>query len=414
MKNNTKLIGPFTQLLTMRDLPNGPIQDNELEIIPNAGILIRGDEITGIDDFESLQKAIVVVEEEISTPAVCLPGFIDAHTHICYAGSRARDYSLRIGGTSYLEIAKRGGGILETVSKTRKAKLDELIKSLKNRCDRHLSEGITTCEVKSGYCLNVDGELKMLKAIHKVNNSHPIDLVSTCLAAHVPPMDFHGGPKKYLENIVNELFSIIKEQNLSNRIDIFIEDGAFSVEDAKWYLQQTQLFGFSIVVHGDQFTPGGSSVAIDANAVSVDHLENSSDAEINKLAESETIGIVLPGASLGLGQPFAPARKLLDAGVDVAIASDWNPGSAPMGDLLLQAAVLGASEKLTTAETFAGITARAAAALELSDRGILAPGKKADFISFPCKDYREILYNQGKLKPDCVWKDGYLHKLEEG
>jgi imidazolonepropionase len=405
MKNSLKLVGPFTQLLTMNNLPKGPIMDEVLEIIPNAGVLIKDDTITEIADFNSLLKSKPLLDE-IATPSVCLPGFIDAHTHICYAGSRAKDYALRIGGTSYMEISKRGGGILETVSKTRDASLDELIESLKKRCDRHLADGTTTCEVKSGYGLNLNDELKMLQAIKKVNHSHPIDLVATCLAAHVPPKEFAERPREYLSKIVDQLFPIMKQQNLTNRVDIFIEENAFSVAEAKWYLAQARLFGFSITVHGDQFTPGGSSVACEYNAVSVDHLENSSNAEIKTLAHSNTIGVVLPGASLGLGMPFAPARKLLDAGVNLAIASDWNPGSAPMGDLLLQAAVLGAAEKLSSAETLTGITSRAAAALELSDRGILASGNKADFISFPCDDYREILYCQGKLKPGTVWKNG--------
>lgn len=412
MKNSTKLVGPFTQLLTLNNLPKGPMNDEALEIVPNAGILITDDKITRISNFNSLLKTNSPVEE-ITGPAVCLPGFIDAHTHICYAGSRAKDYAQRIAGTSYMEIAKQGGGILETVAKTRNASLDELVESLEKRCDRHLAEGVTTCEVKSGYCLNVDGELKMLKAIKEVDKKHPINLVATCLAAHVPPKDFPGTGREYLGDIVTNLFPKIIKENLSNRVDIFIEENAFSVDDARWYLRQARSFGFSTVVHGDQFTSGGSRAACEMRAVSVDHLENSSDDDIKMLAASNTIGVVLPGASLGLGLPFAPARKLLDAGVNVAIASDWNPGSAPMGDLLLQAAVLSAAEKLSTAETLAGITVRAAAALELNDRGVLSPGKKAEFLSFPCENYEEILYKQGKLKPNKVWINGQLTKSIE-
>jgi len=156
----------------------------------------------------------------------------------------------------------------------------------------------------------------------------------------------------------------------------------------------------------DQFTAGGSHLAVELGAISADHLEASTDLEVQALAGSNVIAVVLPGASLGLGDRFAPARKLLDAGASVAISTDWNPGSAPMGDLLMQAAVLSAAEKLTTAETLAGLTVRAAAALELTDRGLLAPGKTADFIGFACDDYREIMYNQEKLKPANVWKDG--------
>ena len=164
--------------------------------------------------------------------------------------------------------------------------------------------------------------------------------------------------------------------------------------------------GFDLVVHADQFTTGGSRIAVETGALSADHLEASTDIEIKQLAASDTVAVVLPGASLGLGIGFAPARKLLDAGASMAIASDWNPGSAPMGDLLTQAAILGAFEKLSTAETFAALTFRAAKALNLNDRGTIEPGKLADMQAFPCADYREILYHQGKLKPAKVWKRG--------
>lgn len=164
--------------------------------------------------------------------------------------------------------------------------------------------------------------------------------------------------------------------------------------------------GFDITVHADQFSTGGSEVAVNVGAVSADHLEASGEEEIKRLAASETVAVALPGASLGLGMGFAPARKLLNAGACLAIASDWNPGSAPMGDLLLQASVLSAYEKLTTAETFAGLTFRAAKALNLYDRGILEKGKLADMQAYPCTDYREILYHQGKLKPIKVYKKG--------
>jgi imidazolonepropionase len=191
-------------------------------------------------------------------------------------------------------------------------------------------------------------------------------------------------------------------------MDIFVEKGAFSTDLARPFLEQAKNSGFGITVHADQFTTGGSKLAVEMGACSADHLEASGDEEISLLAKSNVVAIALPGASLGLGMPFAPARKLLDGGVCLAIATDWNPGSAPMGDLLLQAALLSAFQKLTAAETFSAITFRAATALRIQDRGTLASGKKADMIAFPTKDYREILYHQGKLKPNIVWKNGYM------
>ena len=198
----------------------------------------------------------------------------------------------------------------------------------------------------------------------------------------------------------------IRKEHLSTRIDIFVEESAFNVEAAKEYLKKVRLLGFDITVHADQFTTGGSAVAVDCGAVSADHLEASGTREIALLADADIVATVLPGASLGLGMPYAPARKLLDAGACVAIASDWNPGSAPMGDLLMQASVLGAYEKLSISETLASISFRAAKALGLNDKAILKENFIADMQAYPVKDFREIIYLQGAMKPCIVWKNG--------
>ncbi|KAA3660472.1 MAG: imidazolonepropionase [Calditrichaeota bacterium] len=405
-----KLIGPFTQLLTMRELPlKGPLADDQLEIHQNAAILTEAGRITAIGDFDELKKRHTAVKvDEISTPSIGLPGFIDVHTHMCSAGSRARDYTMRIGGTSYLDIAKAGGGILDTVRQTRAASEDLLTKLLMQRCTRHLQEGVTTCEVKSGYGLTVADELKMLRSINKANQLHEMDIVPTCLAAHTPPPEFRKNSQAYLQLILEELLPQIQKENLAARVDIFIEESAFSRSEAEPFLKAAKAMGFSLAIHVDQFTAGSSLIACKLGAVSADHLEASTNKEIAALAQSDTAAVVLPGCSLGLGLDYAPARKLLDGGASLVIATDWNPGSAPMGDLLLQAAVMGAAEKLSAAETFAAITSRAAAALELSDRGKLSIGKLADLQAYACNDFREILYNQGKLKATQVWKRGFL------
>jgi imidazolonepropionase len=248
----------------------------------------------------------------------------------------------------------------------------------------------------------------MLRAIAKANASMATDLISTCLAAHMFPKDFEGSKKEYLELMATELLPEIKKENLSHRVDAFIEEGAFSRADIAPYFDKAVSLGFNITVHADQFSVGGSEVAVKHKALSADHLEASTTKEINLLAKSDVIAVALPGASLGLGCNFTPARALLDAGASVAIASDHNPGSAPMGQLLTQAAILGAFEKLTTAEVFAGITFRAAAALGLKDRGLLAKGMVADIALFKTADHREILYHQGSLQPSIVVKKGAL------
>jgi imidazolonepropionase len=400
-----KLIGPFTQILPLTGLPlKGALKDEQLQIIPHGGVLVEDGLIVAVDDFEKLGAANQSLQiEEIIGNHVLLPGFVDCHTHICFAGSRAKDYALRTAGKTYLEIAKAGGGIWDSVTQTRAADEALLTDLLLKRVQRHLAEGVTTIEIKSGYGLSIDGELKQLKAIKAAADKTRAGLVSTCLAAHMLPKDFDGTHQGYLDHILQNLLPVIKQQRLANRVDIFIEESAFNTSDALNYLAKAKQLGFDVTVHADQFTTGGSEVAIKARAVSADHLEASTDREINMLAKSDTVAVTLPGASLGLGMPYAPARKLLDAGACLAIASDWNPGSAPMGDLLMQAAVMGAAEKLNAAEVFTGLTFRAASALKLNDRGILAKGKLADMQTYPCDDYREILYHQGKLKPDRVW-----------
>ena len=405
-----KIIGPFSQILPLTDLPiKGPIQDHTMEIIHQGGILVENGKILKIGDFQKIRESHPKVKiEEVNYPAVLIPGFIDCHTHICFAGTRSEEYAMRSWGKTYLEISEAGGGIWNTVQKTRAEQAGKLLEDLIQRANLSLKDGITTLEVKSGYGLDINNELKQLRVIEEANKSIPIDLISTCLAAHVKPRDFEGSPKEYLNFLLKELLPKVKEENLSKRVDIFIEKTAFSPEEALPYLTAAHFMGFDITMHADQFNSGGSQVAYGLESVSVDHLESINDRDILFLARSSTVGVVLPGSSLGLGNPFAPARKILNQGACLAIASDWNPGSSPMGDLLVGASLLGAYEKLSSAEVFAGLTFRAALALNLEDRGILFPGKLADFQAFPCSDYREILYHQGKMKAAQVWKKGKL------
>ncbi|SFE11092.1 imidazolonepropionase [Chitinophaga sp. CF118] len=403
-----KLIGPFSQILPLSGLPlKGALCDEQLQVIENGGIIVDEERIVAVDDFVRLRQQYPQCSLlRIETPAVLLPGFIDCHTHICFDGTRSRDYAMRIAGKSYLEIARAGGGIWDSVTKTRIAGIDTLTANTVLRANRHLQEGVTTIEVKSGYGLNLMDELKMLHAIRLAGLQTKATLIPTCLAAHMRPKDFEGSDETYLHWVLNMLLPEISASQLAKRVDIFIEETAFSPSVALTFLQEARALGFITTVHADQFTCGGSAVAVAAGAVSADHLEASDDAAIAQLAAADIVAVVLPGASLGLGMQYAPARKLLDAGACVAIASDWNPGSAPMGDLLLQAAVMSAAQKLSAAEVFSGLTFRAAKALQLPSVGQLAAGFAADMQAYPCSDYRDILYYQGKMKPVTVWKNG--------
>ena len=404
------LLGPFKQVLTMEDLPlKGPLRDSQLPLLEDAGILLRGDLIERIGPYATLKAEALkagVMEFHISEPSVALPGFIDAHTHSCFAGSRSRVYALRNSGSSYLEIAQSGGGIWDSVQQTRAASPETLETLLLQRIDRFLSAGITTLEVKSGYGLNIPSELKMLRVIKAASQKTAMDLIPTCLAAHTLPRDFDGSRTAYLEMLIETLFPRLLEEGLTHRLDAFVEESAFTPAEIIPYLSAGKALGYDLTVHADQFTTGGSEVAIRCGAFSADHLEASTKKEVNALAQSEVVATALPGASLGLGCGFTPARALLDAGACLAIASDYNPGSAPMGDLLTQASILGAFEKLSNTEVLSGITFRAGAALGKTDRGRLLPGFKADLTVFPAGLFNEILYHQGQLRPSSVWKGG--------
>lgn len=401
-----KLIGPFKQIVTMKGLSlRGKISDDALQIIENAGILVHQGKIKSIGDFETLKPNATELCE-IDGEQVALPAFVDCHTHICFGGNRANDFAMRNAGKTYLEIAAAGGGIWSSVVHTRNASEEELLASILERINALVQLGITTIEIKSGYGLTLEDELKMLSVIKKAQGKTSATLVSTCLAAHTKPKDFEGNNAEYLQFILDEILPKVKEEHLSDRVDIFIEKSAFQPEESKNFLLKVKEMGFDITVHADQFTAGSSRIAVEVGAKSADHLEATADEDIEFLAQSETVAVALPGASVGLGEPFTPARKLLDAGAILAIASDWNPGSAPMGNLLTQASILATYQKLSTAEVLAGLTFRAAYALGLSDRGVLTEGMKADFVAYPTDNYQNILYKQGMLLPSQVFING--------
>lgn len=403
-----KITGPFKQIVTLANLPlRGKLADEQLEIIENGGILSENGKIVDVGDFEVLKTANPTAEiENIEETQVALPAFTDAHTHICFGGNRANDFAMRNAGKTYLEIAESGGGIWSSVQHTRAASEDELLKTTLERIHFLISLGITTIEIKSGYGLDVENELKMLRVIKKAQNFTKATLVPTCLSAHLKPRDFDGDNVEYLQYILNEILPKVKEENLAKRVDIFIEKSAFQPEESRDFLMKAKEMGFEIIVHADQFTPGSSRIAVEVGAKSADHLEATADEDIDFIASSETVAIALPGASLGLGEKFSQARKILDKNGILAIASDWNPGSAPMGNLITQASILATFEKLSTAEVLAGITFRSAFALGLEDRGKLEKGKKADFVTFKTDNFQNILYQQGSLNAANVFVDG--------
>ena len=392
----------------------GPLKDSELDVRSGSGIHIREGVVIQLEAFDALRKKNPQVPIiEMTGNCIALPAFVDCHTHICFAGSRFRDFALRNSGSSYLEIARQGGGIWDSVTKTRKASKEALVQGIVTRATQLMFQGISTIEVKSGYGLDVENEIKMLEAIRSADRKTIPDLIPTCLAAHVKPKDSDISHQAYLEFMARELLPEVRQKNLSSRIDAFVEEEAFSVEMTNAYFKTAKELGFQLTVHADQFSTGGTQVAVESGALSADHLEASGEAEIKMMAKSEVIPVALPGASLGLGCGMTPARKLLDAGCSLAIASDWNPGSAPMGNLLTQASILATYEKLSTAEVLAALTFRSAAALGLTGLGRITEGKNAEVVVFELSDFREILYYQGQVLPNILIKKDKLLKINE-
>ena len=305
------LTGPFKQIVTLNNLPlKGKLNDESLEIVSNGGFLTENGKIIEIGNFDAIKQKFPDSEIHlIEGTQIALPAFVDAHTHICFGGNRANDFAMRNAGKSYLEIAESGGGIWSSVQHTRAAYEEELVEGILKRVNILNKQGITTIEIKSGYGLNVDEELKMLRAIKKAQTKTKATLVPTCLSAHLKPKDFDGSSEDYLNYILEEILPKVKQEHLADRVDIFIEKSAFQPEDSKIFLEKAKQLGFQITVHADQFTPGSSRIAVEVGAKSADHLEATIDEDIEFLANSNTVAIALPGASLGLGEPFRPQGK---------------------------------------------------------------------------------------------------------
>lgn len=332
-----------------------------------------------------------------------LPGFVEAHTHLIFAGDRAAEFEMRNQGVSYQEIAARGGGILSTMKQTRTSSVADLVKSGQKRLDHFTRQGVTTVEVKSGYALNHKDELKVLKAIQELQGART---VSTFLGAHSLPPEFKTY-EDYLDFLRLEVLPVVKKKKLAGRVDIFIEKGFFPPEAGKKYLLAAKELGFDVLVHADQLSlSGGSQVAVEVGALSADHLLQVSDKEIQSLAKSSVTCVLLPAADLYMKTPYPPARKLIEAGARVALATDFNPGSSPTQDLNLVGLLARLEMKMSLPEVISAYTVGAAAALALSHEvGSIELGKSADFVSTQ-QDWQTLFYSVGQPAADQVFLRG--------
>jgi imidazolonepropionase len=338
---------------------------------------------------------------------VAVPGLIDCHTHACFAGDRVDEFELRSRGASYEEIHASGGGILSTVRDTRAALHEDLIERTRNHLAAMLEHGATTIEVKSGYGLDVQTEMDMLRAIQSAGYQSAPHITATCLAAHAVPEDAESADA-YITLCIDELLPDAVEWGLADAIDVFCEQGAFDVEQSRRYLQAGRDQGLALRLHGDQFAEiGALDLAIELEARSIDHLEATGTKGIGKLAASDVVGVALPTAALTLGRPLPPARALVDAGGLLALATDFNPGSSPCDSLPAVMHLACTQCHLSPAEALSAVTVNAAHVLGIGDRtGRLRVGQRADITLLDVPDWRYLAYRLGS--------EGVKHVIVEG
>ena len=390
-----KNIGTLLTLQGAQEKQGRKIVEADLSIQNKQAMILNNGTIQWIGPQNKIPKKILVKKvKEISVDGkTIVPGFIECHTHTVFAGSRAHEFELRNQGMTYQEIAAKGGGILSTMKKTRTISQKELLKQTQSKVDDFINQGVSVLEVKSGYALNLNDELKMLEVIKKLNGPK---IVSTFLGAHALPPEYKSY-EEYLQFLGDQVLPVIKKKKLATRVDVFIEKGFFPLEASKKYLAKAKQMGFQTCVHADQLSlSGGTSAAIELSSLSADHVIQISEKEIKQLAKSETTAVLLPAADFYLKCNYPPARKLIDAGARVALATDFNPGSSPTQDLQFTGLLARTEMKMTLPEVISAYTVGAAWALGLGDEhGSLSVGRQANFNILNC-DWTDLFYSVGK------------------
>jgi imidazolonepropionase len=413
IKNIRQLVTAKPDLFDAADEDSGP-----LGLIEDACVAVSGDSITWVGRQSNFDTASSDGADVIDAHrGVVLPGLIDAHTHAVFAGTREREYEMRIRGATYMEIAARGGGINSTVREVRKASTDTLAASGISRLAAMLRRGTTTAEVKSGYGLSLEHEIKMLKAIERVREESDVDVIPTFLGAHEFPPEFKGAKDRYVDLVCEEMIPAVAEQGLADFCDVFCEKGVFTAGQALRILGKGKEHGLKPKVHADEFADsGGAGVAAEIGAVSAGHLGYASREGLEAMKRAGTVAVLLPGISVGLGTThFADARSMLEMGLDVGVATDFNPGSSMVDSLLLVSSLACSFMRMTPAEVILGLTVNAAKAVARQDRiGSIEPGKQADLVIFDIPDYRYIPYHfGGDIVRTVIKKGGVVVKRED-
>ncbi|MFK5958771.1 MAG: imidazolonepropionase [Lutibacter sp.] len=407
----TTLITNIKELLQIEDYPKSRVCGKEMSILPflkNAFLLIENDIIKNFGTMNNLPN--IIANKTVNAEGkIVLPTWCDSHTHIVFAGNREQEFVDRINGLTYEEIANNGGGILNSAKKLQATSEEELYKQSAVRIKEIMKLGTGAVEIKSGYGLAKDAELKMLRVIKKLNENFPITIKATFLGAHALPIEFKNNKSGYLDIVINETLPSVAKENLAEFIDIFCETGYFSVEDTERLLKAASKYGLIPKIHVNQFTAiGGVQAGVNFKALSVDHLEEMRDEDIETLKNSKTMPVALPSCSYFLSIPYTPARKIIDAGLPLALATDYNPGSTPSGNMNFVVSTACIKMKMTPEEAINAATINGAYAMGLEKtHGSICKGKKANFIiTEKIPSYGFIPYSFGNHKIEQVFLEG--------
>lgn len=385
---------------------------NQLPSIKNAYLVIENDSIVDFGEMVNFPSLKVDLTIDANGKMV-LPTWCDSHTHIVYSGNREQEFVDRINGMSYEEIAKRGGGILNSAKKLNQTSEEELYNQSKNRLEEIMKLGTGAVEIKSGYGLSVEGELKMLRVIQKLKANYPIEIKATFLGAHAFPTEFKENHQGYIDLIINEMLPIITKENLADFIDVFCESGYFSVAETEQIMEAGKKYGLKSKIHVNQFNAiGGVKAAVNYKALSVDHLEVMNKDDIEVLKNTDVMPVALPGCSYFLGIPYTPARNIIDAGLPLALATDFNPGSCPSGNMNFVVATACIKMQMTPEEAINAATINGAFAMDISKtHGSITIGKKANLIiTKTLNSIYELPYAFGSNLIDSVIIEGEILK----
>lgn len=406
-----------SQLVTLKESSAAPLIKDamaELSIIESGSIWIENGRIKAVGKDEDLSKQYTgrLAEAFIinANGKLVTPGLVDPHTHLVFAGSREKEFNMRLQGATYMEIMKMGGGIHATARQTRAASPEELYQESYERLNQFLLHGVTTVEAKSGYGMEWETERKQLEVAKFLNEHHPIDVVSTFMGAHAIPKEFKNNPDDFVEIVIKEMIPKVAELKLAEFNDVFCEKDVFTPKQSKRILDAGKCYGLRPKIHADEIEPyGGAELAADVNAISADHLLKSSEKGVNLMAERGVVGVLLPGTAYFLMAKFANARKMIDSGVPVALSTDCNPGSSPTASLPFMMNLGCLKMGMTPAEVITASTINAAHAINrVKEIGSIEVGKKADITIFNVPNYMKLQYSYGVNHTDTVIKNGQV------